>query len=633
MKNYIPANNTSFADSESLKAVGKEIVIGNDYEKGGFTLWSDSKRMIASVSDSHMIAFGTTGSRKTRSCLIPSAFAIAGGKEKMNMVIHDTKGTVPEYTYNYFKKQGYKIVVLNFRDPGRSDHYNVFDSVTDLMSSGNTSKAMPKLKDICRQTFEPSLKNAKDTYWISTVCTFFSNLYLAQGELCGYSKKYMNFANVISLYHWLKSSRANQRSLFQYLNMHDAQSIVEGLNELFDQASDTAKNLFSMVNNVVDTLTSVAPITYKSDFKVADMTKKPTVVFIVTPDESDEYNFLVSLFIKTIYGELIDLASSFRDSRLPITTLFLIDEFASLPQINSFNNMISAARSRNIRFYLLCQTYAQLKSIYGGSQAVNIVNNCEHMLCLRSNDNELEDILRKSVGKMTLPYSCESVELINYGTLRSLDKGQAIIVSQGIKNPVMVRLPDLSEYSFEYRPSNCLTKTRRNHIVRTDFSSIIKNYCSNVVAESDSEIREIEREKMIMKEMQNRLDELVNYEKIHNHPQMIVSHIRHIPKKETDILIQRVKYGKELELYNNLLHITQAASNDVAENIFNLYGNSDEILLRCYTEEQYQEAISTLSNICAIKTFRDGANEKQPIVHELCNDERLSFNPFSVFEE
>ena len=145
MRNYILPNENSFGDVDDLKKISDLIRLDEPYEKGGLPLYSNTSQMLVSTNDTHSLILGTTGSRKTRSFVFPMVLNIAGAKEKQSMIVHDTKGDVPKYTYDYLIKNGYDVYVLNFRDPSASDHYNIFDSVTNIIKK-NTQKAKKKIE-------------------------------------------------------------------------------------------------------------------------------------------------------------------------------------------------------------------------------------------------------------------------------------------------------------------------------------------------------------------------------------------------------------------------------------------------------------------------------------------------------
>lgn len=588
MKNFLLPNANSFGNVDELKKVAAKIELGKDYKKGGVPLYSDTSKMLVSVSDTHTLITGTTGSRKTRSFVYETVLNISSAKEKQSMIVHDTKGDVPKQTYEYLKNQGYDVYVLNFRDPVASDHYNVFDSITDCMIK-NRKKAKRNLREICNQLFEEELKNDKDSYWLSTVTDYFSGLYESLCVFTKYNKKYVNFPNLMNFHRFItaKGNSLNYLMVKSTLQDQNEFGLLDSLSSVMDNASDTKKNLLSMINNPFNIFESISEMTYKSDFSPRDLGVKPVCVFLVTPDESDKYNFIISLIIKQIYGELIDLAAQQQNNSLLVTVNFIIDEFGSLPKIDSFNSMISAARSRNIRFHLIIQTFSQLRQVYTEFGAVNIFNNCEICICLRSNDYELEELLRKSVGKMTLPYSNKEVELIPNGMLRTLDKGQAIILAQGVHNPVMVKLPDISEYKcYNLTNSDCLARKRKNEIPEFDFK---KSLSIDKEMISDTQITN-----RLINEFKKRQDMIESYHDF-KYPVMVTANIRYFRREKYDILINDVHYGDEYKMFNAILKITHASEKDVAENIMNLSSERDEILLRCHNEDEFKRAVIALS--------------------------------------
>lgn len=603
MRNYISPNEISFGDVDDLKKISELIRLDEPYNKGGLPLYSNTSEMLVSTSDTHSLILGTTGSRKTRSVVFPMVLNIASAKEKQSMIVHDTKGDVPKYTYDYLKKQGYDVYVLNFRDPSASDHYNIFDSVTDLIKR-NKKKANRKLGDICYQLFEESLSSEKDPFWLSTVSDYFAGLYEALCVFSNYNKRYVTFSNLMTFHRIIKNGGTKATIVKYLLKEKNHPAIADSLSSVIDNASDTKKNLLSMVNNPFNTFESISPITYKSDFTAKDLATKPTCVFIVTPDESTEFNFMVSLIVKEIYGELLDYATTQKGNTLPVTVHFLIDEFGSLPKIDSFNSMISAARSRNIRFHLILQTFSQLRQVYNEFGAANIFNNCESCICMRSNDYELEELLRRSVGKMTLPYSNKEVELISNGILRTLDKGQAIILAQGLRKPIMVRLPDISEYDYEVRYSDCLDRKRKNKIPEFNFSKIFEQV--NEEKRSDEKITNV-----LLNTFAERKAEIMSYHK-HKYPVMITENLRRLPSERYDIIIETVTYGKELSMYEALSEITHAPSKEIAVKVSNLSDERDEILLRCQNKRQFQDAIDRLKPLGRIKYhLGDGDNSSE----------------------
>ena len=58
--------------------------------------------------------------------------------------------------------------------------------------------------------------------------------------------------------------------------------------------------------------------------------------------------------------------------KLKIRTNFILDEFANMPALKDVESMITASRSRNIRFSFAIQNFSQLNQVYGKEVAETI---------------------------------------------------------------------------------------------------------------------------------------------------------------------------------------------------------------------------------------------------------------------
>ena len=596
MKHYVNVNDNHFGGKEELKDVCKSIDLDKVYVKGGVPLYSDTKEMLVSTQDNHSLIIGTTGARKTRSLVVPMICNIAGAATRQSMIVHDTKGEVSSYCYNYLIENGYDVFILNFRDPSCSDHYNPFVNVINLMKK-DRKKSQRKLNDITNQLFSPFLVNEKDPYWLNTTSQYFMSLIEGFAILSKYNVKYNNFYNYINFHRKFCMNRSNTILLESFFEDVGRKDIIEGIDSVHNNASETKKNLLSMVSAPFELLESVGDITSKSDFDAVDLACKPTALFIVTPDEDDSYNFIVSLIIKEIYAQLIDFASSCENKTLPITVNFIIDEFSSLPKLTNFNSMISAARSRNMRFHLIIQTFSQLRMIYKEFGATNILNNCGNLIVLRNNDPEIEAILRNSVGKFTLPYSGKEVEGISSGCLRSLKKGQAIIIVEGVKNPIMSVYPDMSEYKcFDFeQEASCLNEKKKCSVKYFDFEKHLMLWKRKKRKAIETAVNEI-GVSQIIDEFDERQKKMKDYHK-QKRPVLITKNIMKLSYEPYDIVIQSVKYGFEKSLYKVLLDITHVAEKDVAVAVMNLSDDGDDILLKCPSKTQFNKVKLKLKNV------------------------------------
>ena len=116
--------------------------------------------------------------------------------------------------------------------------------------------------------------------------------------------------------------------------------------------SETKGSILSVFKQRVQLFASRANLSEmlaNNDFDMRDIGRKKTAVFIVIQDEKTTYHTLVTIFLKQCYETLISVAQE-SGGKLPHRTNFILDEFANMPPLKDVTTMVTAARSRNIRF-------------------------------------------------------------------------------------------------------------------------------------------------------------------------------------------------------------------------------------------------------------------------------------------
>lgn len=75
--------------------------------------------------------------------------------------------------------------------------------------------------------------------------------------------------------------------------------------------------------------------------------RNKSAVFLIMPEEDDSKYFLISLIVQQLYREMLSIADEM-GGKLPNRVMFFLDEFGTLPAIQSAEMMFSASRSRRI---------------------------------------------------------------------------------------------------------------------------------------------------------------------------------------------------------------------------------------------------------------------------------------------
>ncbi len=130
--------------------------------------------------------------------------------------------------------------------------------------------------------------------------------------------------------------------------------------------------------------------------------KSKSALFIILPEEDETKHFLVSLIVQQVYREMLTIADEM-GGKLPNRVMFLLDEYGTLPQIQSAEMMFSASRSRRISFVPIIQSLAQLEKNYGREGSAIIRDNCQIAIYGGFAPNsEAAEVLSKTLGERTV---------------------------------------------------------------------------------------------------------------------------------------------------------------------------------------------------------------------------------------
>jgi hypothetical protein len=79
--------------------------------------------------------------------------------------------------------------------------------------------------------------------------------------------------------------------------------------------------------------------------------------------------------------------------------VFVLDEFAALPELEMMERLVNAGRARNCRAVLGVQSIAQLRKTYGREGADALLSGCAEEILLRPGDQASVDYIRDEVGQ------------------------------------------------------------------------------------------------------------------------------------------------------------------------------------------------------------------------------------------
>jgi len=395
-------------------------------DAAGLPVINNGKKMWVDNGEMHNLIMGATGSGKTQIVVFPLVYSLA--KHDESMIITDPKGEIYEATVNMLKERGYNIVVLNFRNPQNGNAWNPMTLPYKLYSEGNTDKAIELLDDLALNILYEG--KANDPFWEKTSADYFSGLALGLFEDADESQINLNSINLMATIGEERFGAPNNNYIKEYFNGKDpsrpayinASGTVYAPEETKGGILSTFKQkikLFSSRDNLSEMLSH-------SDFDMKDIGRQKTAVFMIVQDEKKTLHPLATIFIKQVYETLIDVAQEC-GGKLPNRTNFILDEFANMPPLKDVTTMVTAARSRLIRFNFIIQNYAQLTQVYGKEDAETIKGNCNTMYLISSELQALEEI-SKMCGevKSKEKEKTASTPLVTVSDLQRLDQFEVI---------------------------------------------------------------------------------------------------------------------------------------------------------------------------------------------------------------
>lgn len=397
------------SDGYSKWAKDKEIKDQSDVEKvnplddnltaAGIPLINNGKEIWVDNGEYHNLIIGSTGSGKTQTIVKPMVNLLA--KKGESMIITDPKGEIYKYSASYLKEKGYRIIVLNFREPQRGNSWNPLTLPFKYYKAGNQDKSIELLNDVALNIlYDPSNKNESD-FWEKSAADYFSGL--ALGLFMDAKEKEVNL-NSINVMSTVGEERyATSNYIKEYFGMKGEKSDAYMFAaSTINAPNDTKGGLLATFRQKIrqfSTGESLSEMLSYSDFDMKDIGNGKTAVFMIIHDEKKTYHSLMTIFIKQCYETLIDAAQE-NGGKLPFRTNFILDEFANMPPLKDVDAMVSAARSRDIRFTFIIQNFAQLNDVYGDNVAEIIKGNCGNLVYLISTEMKALEEISKMCGEV-----------------------------------------------------------------------------------------------------------------------------------------------------------------------------------------------------------------------------------------
>ena len=398
-------------------------------DAAGIPLYSKKGKMWVDNGEDHYLVMGATGSGKTVIVAKPMIKLLA--KHNESMILTDPKGELYEETAELLKAEGYNIITLNFRDPQHGNAWNPMSLPYQLYKEGNTDKAIELLDDLALNILYEE-KSSGDPFWEKTAADYFTGLALGLFEDGTPEQINLNSLNLMCSLGEERFGGPNNNYIKEYFNGKDPSkpAYINASGTVFT-ADETKQGIIATFKQKIKLFSSrenLSEMLSYSDFDMRDIGRNKTAVFLIVQDEKKTLHPLATIFIKQCYETLIDVAQE-SGGKLPFRTNFILDEFANMPPLKDVTTMVTAARSRLIRFTFIIQNFAQLTQVYGKENGDTIRGNCNLVYLISSEIAALEEI-SKMCGevKSKEKEKTASTPLVTVSDLQRLSKFEIIVL-------------------------------------------------------------------------------------------------------------------------------------------------------------------------------------------------------------
>ena len=345
----------------------------------------------------NVLVVGGSGSGKTRYFCKPGLM-----DANCSYLVVDPKGEMLRSTGYFLKSQGYDIKVFDLIHPRQSDGYNPFRYIRE-------EPDVLKLMDNLVKNTTPPKGASNDPFWEKAEIALDSALMLYL--LSEAPKEEQNFEMLMFM---LECARVMEEDdqyptpldlLFQSLEERDPTHVAVREYKVYKQAAGkTAKSI--LVTASVRLAAFIFPqytnIMQRDEMDFGSLGERKRAIFCITPVNDGSMNYLVSMLFTQCFQELYLRADERYDGRLPVPVRVIQDEWANVPQPDSYPKVLATCRSYNIGIDIIVQNIQSIKARYR-DEYQSIIGNCDTLLFLGGgNEPESLEFMSKLLGKETI---------------------------------------------------------------------------------------------------------------------------------------------------------------------------------------------------------------------------------------
>ena len=427
-------------------------------------------RALVDSDDIHCLMIGASGVGKTAYFLYANLeYASASG---MSYLALDTKGDLARnYGAIASRYYGYKVSVIDLRNPTRSDGFNFLTLMNHYMDIARMhpenlaarARAEKYAKILAKTIINPdgdAAQYGENAFFYDSAEGLLTAIVLLLAEFAPPRDGEPEKRHIVSTFKLVQDLLAVPKSRgkngFQLLMdelppEHKARWLAGAALTSADQSmASVMSTVMSRLNAFLDTELEQV-ICYDSPINAEMFASEKCAIFLILPEEDPAKNFIAALMIQNLSRELFSVADE-TGGRLKNRVVLFCDELGTMPPFDILP-LFSAGRSRRLTLVPIIQSLAQLEKNYGKEGVEIICDNCQDTIFGGfAPQSKTAEALSSALGSRTVlsgsvsqgKESSQSLQMIERplmtpDELKSVPKGEFVVMKTGA-HPMRTRL-------------------------------------------------------------------------------------------------------------------------------------------------------------------------------------------------
>ena len=397
-------------------------------------------------------------------------YASASG---MSYLALDTKGDLARnYGAIASRYYGYKVSVIDLRNPTRSDGFNFLTLMNHYMDIARKhpenlaarARAEKYAKILAKTIINPdgdAAQYGENAFFYDSAEGLLTAIVLLLAEFAPPKDGEPEKRHIVSAFKLVQDLLAapgggRGKNGFHVLmdmlpSVHKARWVAGAALTAADQAmASVMSTVLSKLNAFLDS--ELEQVICRDNLIDAErFASSKCAIFVVIPEEDPTKNFIASLMIQNLSRELFSVADENR-GRLKNRVVIYADEFGTMPPFDVLS-LFSAGRSRGLTLVPIIQSLAQLEKNYGKEGAEIVCDNCQDTIFGGfAPQSKTAEALSSALGSRTVlsgsvsqgKESSQSLQMIERplmtpDELKSVPKGEFVVMKTGA-HPMRTRL-------------------------------------------------------------------------------------------------------------------------------------------------------------------------------------------------